>query len=905
MHVQPNVAAVSRRRHRLHALSIALAYCCANAPALAVEAPAKRVYEFNAGYFPGSSRVDLSQFNQGNVVLPGTYQASVVVNGQEVGSESLRFEAPAPGQSAQFCLDRKMLERFGLDMERVEAARAERTNVPAPALDDAALCRSIEDWVPEASVRFDEGEQMLSVQVPQLYMSRRPRGQVSAEQLDSGVTAAMLNYDANLYDNRAGGVRQTNGYLGLRAGFNIAGWLLRHDGSLAWDGTGGNRYQAGRTYAQHDVISLQSQFTMGQLYTHGDLFGSVRLRGVELATDDRMLPQSMVGYAPVVRGIADSNALVRILQRGVVLRELTVAPGPFEIEDLNATGFGGDLDVVVREADGREKTFTVPFSGTAQLLRPGYSRYAVSAGYVDSAQYAYQPYLIQAQLQHGLNNMLTGYAGVLKSEHYASAQLGASLNLPVGALSLDVTQARLVLPGQRLQGQSVQFRYSKQFGKWTNIAFGAYRYSTRGYVGVNEALGMRGEAERDGTVRDPDRYRSRLDATLRQSLGAGGGQLYATASSQDFWNRGGRVLSYSLGYNNRWRMVAYGLNAQRSTNLFDQRSDNEFSLTVSLPLGHAPRAPNLYSTLRQDRNGDTRVDVGLSGTLGDRREMQYGLNTSQGGGASSFGASGQYSGPWAALGGSYSQGNSQRSASFDVSGGVLVHGGGVTFAPTLGETIGLVHAPDAAGAQVDGGDGARVDARGYALVPALNPYRFNTVELDPRGTSSDVQLKTTTRTVAPRAGAVVWLDYPADKARAVLIKARRTDGSPLPFAASVFDAYGNSVGNVGQGSRVQLRSDEAEGLLTVRWGKLADQQCQLAYQLPARSEQAAGLPDLIDRAVCVDGPQLAATVPVPRVSAAPAQPATDAATRRGETGLPRGRSPQSSLPSLSLPGVTR
>ena len=905
MQVQLKTTLGGRRPGRVNALAAALAYCCVVASAQAVEAPAKRIVEFRSGHFPGSSRVDLSQFNAGNVVLPGVYPAAVQVNGEPAGAESLSFQAPAPGKGAQLCVDRLMLERFGADLERIDAEAADAGQVPTAGAGAPDECRSLEQWVAGASSRFDQGEQTLQVQIPQLYMSRRPRGYVSAAQLDSGVTAGLLHYSANVYESRIGGSSDTRGYLGLRAGFNAGGWLLRHQGSFSWDGKDGSQYQSGSTYAQRDIVALQSQLVLGQLYSSGDLFGSVRLRGVELATDDRMLPQSMVGYAPVVAGTAESNALVRVLQRGVVLREMTVAPGPFQIDDLNAVGYGGDLEVVVREADGREKSFTVPFSGAARLLRPGYSRYALSAGQVDSVQYGYMPYLLQAQLQRGLSNAVTGYAGVLKSEHYAAGQVGASLNTPIGALSLDLTQARLQLLDRHMQGHSVQLRYSKQLPKiGTSFVVGAYRYSTQGYLDVNQALRLRAETEELGTPRSVDRYRSRFEATLRQSLGDSGGQLYATAYSQDYWNRSGRALSYSVGYNNRWKSLGYGLMAQRSTSVASQRSDNEFSVTLTLPLGGSDRAPNLYSTVRRDRNGDAGVNLGLSGSAGRNRQLQYGVNATRANGESSFGANAGYQAPWAILGGSYSQGNAQRSASFDLAGGVLVHAGGITLAPNLGDTIGLIHAPDATGARVGDGDGARIDARGYALIPALTPYRFNTVELDPYGMSSDVVLKTTTRVVAPRFGAVVWLDYPTDSGRSVLIKARHADGHPLPFAASVLDAYGNNVGNVGQGSRLQLRSDETEGLLTVRWGSQHDEQCQITYQLPESIQKRQQTPDVVERAVCQSSPRLASEIPGQRVSAAPAAPAaTPLSTERRDAAPPRGRSAARPLPVLDVPGV--
>uniref|UniRef100_UPI0013C2EB8E fimbria/pilus outer membrane usher protein n=1 Tax=Klebsiella quasipneumoniae TaxID=1463165 RepID=UPI0013C2EB8E len=93
-----------------------------------------------------------------------------------------------------------------------------------------------------------------------------------------------------------------------------------------------------------------------------------------------MLPDSQRGYAPVVRGVAKSNARVTVLQGKSTLYETTVAPGPFAINDLYATNYAGDLTVVVTEADGSVSTFTVPFAAVPESIRPGQSRYSAIVG---------------------------------------------------------------------------------------------------------------------------------------------------------------------------------------------------------------------------------------------------------------------------------------------------------------------------------------------------------------------------------------------------------------------------------------------------------------------------------------------------------------------------------------------
>jgi outer membrane usher protein len=180
---------------------------------------------------------------------------------------------------------------------------------------------------------------------------------------------------------------------------------------------------------------------LATLYTDGQVFNSYGLRGIQLATDDRMLPQSLQGYAPVVRGVAQTNAKVTVRQNGVLIYQTTVAPGPFEIKDLYPTGYGGSLDVTVTEADGRVSNFSVPYASVVQLLRPGITRFDIAIGQLRNLSIGHEPAVVQAAVQHGFSNLLTGYAGIVGSQGYAAALVGTALDTRYGALAFDVTQA--------------------------------------------------------------------------------------------------------------------------------------------------------------------------------------------------------------------------------------------------------------------------------------------------------------------------------------------------------------------------------------------------------------------------------------------------------------------------------
>ncbi|KAH2807651.1 hypothetical protein KXV85_006252, partial [Aspergillus fumigatus] len=146
------------------------------------------------------------------------------------------------------------------------------------------------------------------------------------------------------------------------------------------------------------------RLTIGTSFSDGAVFDSFGFRGIALATDDRMRPDSQSGYAPMVRGIARTNARVRITQNGILLLETSVSPGPFQIDDLYPTGYGGDLVVTVLEADGGQQSFKVPYAALPQMLRPGILRYSLAGGeFRDGGVYTGQGF-VQGAVQYGLSN---------------------------------------------------------------------------------------------------------------------------------------------------------------------------------------------------------------------------------------------------------------------------------------------------------------------------------------------------------------------------------------------------------------------------------------------------------------------------------------------------------------------
>ncbi len=546
------------------------------------------------------------------------------------------------------------------------------------------------------------------------------------------------------------------------------------------------------------------------------------------------------------------------------------------------------------------RSFSVPYASVAQLLRPDTTRFDIAVGQLRIPSLGHDPNVVQATVQHGFSNLLTGYAGAVGSEGYAALLIGGAINTRYGAFALDVTQADTHLPSQSAQfGQSVRLSYSKVIpDTHTSLTVAAYRYSSSGFFSLTQAAIARDYAHRgldafnflpttiapNADTPQPEtpqqgllnpaqlaalsgsdyanalfgdsglqRQRSTFSITVSQQLGSRGGSLYLNALASDYWNRSGTDTQFQLGYNNSFQRLSYGVSATRTRDA-SGHYDNQYMLTFSVPMSVNASAPTLSANLTHDSTYGAQDQATLSGTLGSDNQFNYGATVSHSSAAdgSSGAANVGYRSPYAVLNGSYGKGDGYSQASLGASGAMVAHPGGVTFGQPTGDTVAIVDVPGGAGARLTNAAGARIDHFGYALVPYLTPYNLNTIQIDPKGLPLDVQLDATSTQVAPHAGAVVLLKFKTQTGRTIVVRARLGNGDALPFGAEVFNDEGVALGVVGQAGQILVRGVEHAGTLTARWQTEngTAQSCSFRYQIGPRAKGRRATYDEIE-ATCM------------------------------------------------------
>ena len=778
---------------------------------------------------PQQKTADLRYFAKSGGQQPGTYSVSIWVNNQEITRGEVTFIDSNGALQPQ--LTPAQLAEYGVNVSAFSAFQS---------LHEGQAFTHNERYIPDASSRFDFADQRLILSIPQAAMNVQSRGYVDPARWDDGIPAAFVNYNLTGSQTRHSDDNSQSSYLNLRSGVNLGAWRLRNVSSMEYDRT--RRWNSQSTWLQRDVKSLKSLLRMGDTFTTGDVFDSVQFRGIQLMSDDEMLPDSQRGFAPTIRGMAHSNAKVTISQHGYVIYETFVSPGAFAINDLYPTAQSGDLEVQVKESDGSVRTFTQPFSAVPFMLREGRVKYNLSAGRFRSAQRQGQsPTFLQGTLFYGLPAEFTLYGGSQLAQDYQAWALGVGRGLgELGSIGGDATWANTTAPsGKRSAGHSVRVQYQKDFaGTGTSFSLASYRYSSSGYYDFSEANTLE---SRNGLL---DNKRSREEISLSQAFG-GISSLAISAWSQEYWHSHSRDETLHLGFYSAWRGVTWGVGYYYTQSSDRQKADRSWSFNLSVPLfGPLSESAISYSTT-SDNSGRTSQQASLFGSLPHHPNLYYSLQQGyvNGGQGSNSSAALDYHGGYGTAQLGYRHDSASQQLTWGASGSVVAHPHGVTLGQTVGESFAIVRAPGAAEVAIQNGSNVHTDWRGYAVVPSLTAYRKNTITLDTESLADDADVELEGQTVIPGGGAVVQANYQTHIGTRVLFTLSDSHG-PLPFGASVRlrkaegDPGGAPVGMVADGGQVYLSGIPQEGTLDVAWN--ADnisRRCVLHFHLTDTVQQ--------------------------------------------------------------------
>ena len=680
--------------------------------------------------------------------MPGQTTVTLKVNGQNKGRTLAHFQ-----RQGELCFDKSLMEHAHI-------------RIPS---DYQEGCYDYLKLHPQTVVKADPGQEMIELVIPPEEIAQ-PGKTVTDFAMEG--TAAVLNYSAMSSRNEYSGGSSTWSQAQLEGGVNVAGWLLRTNQLLS-QSEGQFNSENSQTYLQRTFVNLRTTAQLGEVGMNNGLLQGTSLYGVSLSPESGLdAQQSMVR----VSGIANtSQARVEIRQQGTLVYSTLVPVGPFTLTDVALRNYTSDLSVTVVETDGTQHSYTIPASLYLQRLGNPAGLF-LAFGQV-SDDYNKKPLVLSAsggwRLLPGSNINL----GAILAWDFQAA--GVGLNTAPSSstlLSLKVNQS--YDHENARQGQSYRLEASLTSAIGISVTASAGYYSP-GYREFSEFI------DRGFTAIKKHDYSVGLQWQTSKA-GTFSASLYETKNR----NQSGKTRYINAGWGSNLFSAYVSTNWQHQLSDTNGKKDDLFYFNVSFPLGKS----NVNTYVRRE-GSSTRYGSTVMGNISNENGYSLGTEFDQKEKNQSVSAGLSSNLHYSQLMLNASLANdSQRSYSGSLQGGIVAHGEGVTFSPLpVRDTFGVVSLDQPiAGIKIDTPQGpVWTDARGYAVLPALNAWQNSRVELNTETLPKNMDVGNGTRFLSLGRGSVSKVQFAAVTQRRVLLEVTMQDGKKLPKNRAIMDTQGN------------------------------------------------------------------------------------------------------------------
>lgn len=697
-------------------------------------------------------KLDTSWFEQ--AIAPGEHMIDVELNGLSAQRMLIEFKQFSTN-NIEPCLSKAQL----VDL-----------NIKVPEV--SKRCYIATDISTMATTNYISSQSLLVFTVPDINIEKKDgKLKTPPSKWDEGVNSLKLNY--NSYISDTSNSSNVNGYLGVQALATFGMWRLKG---------GGNLYKNGSVYSSNlsdffvyrDVDAITSRANFGEIRTSNisAINGSLPLTGLRVAKATSMYKSHWSNYVPVLKDTALSSAKVTVLQNGLVLYSRVVPPGEFEIDDLDVSSTGADLELVIEESNGQIRRRTIPFTKLPSLLREGSFNYSISAGQYRNSNSSIQPAVLTGGLEYGLG-VITPKFSSLVSEQYYYGELGVTYDLgQFGAMSFEggATRYSSFDDKQDHSGFILKSLYAKQFYRSaTSLQLVGYQYRSPDFLSFEEYLSTANQT-------DPERaglgLRNRFEVSVNQPISEA--TLYLSYRYDTYHNSplSGTSLYSSLNFS--LGRVSVGMNYTISDSVlanYGVSSDKRLGLSLSLPFGEKNDSSVVFSSTHEQNTGAFNNQLSYNGRTGN---YDYSTTVSQttndtNTGNESVSAMVRNSTPYGQFSANIESNAETTSGSLSANGGLLIYEGGVVAAQYLGETTAIVQVDDAEELIVNHNPTLRTNKDGVVVIPYANDYGSNKVYINAEE-NSDVQLVEFSKNYVPRRGSTVLVNLKARVGKRVLVK---------------------------------------------------------------------------------------------------------------------------------------
>jgi outer membrane usher protein len=648
---------------------------------------------------------------------------------------------------------------FYLPVASLEALRVETERFEPAARDGRGWIRLAPGG--EVVIRYDEAAQRLDLVLPPSAF-RPTRIAVTAPAalpMTPAGRGLFLNYDLEADSGDGAGAAASGAF---EIGF-FAGPLLAEGNAIARVSRSGARAVRLDTRLTWDDPGHRRSLRLGDTITRGGVGGApFRIGGVQFARSFEVQPGFLTGPVPALAGSAALASVADLYVDGALTATREVPPGAFTLTGFPLVTGSGTVEMVVRDALGRETVVRQAYYAAPGLLRAGLTDFSYEIGFLRRdyavAGASYGPPAASATHRLGLTDRLTVEAHAAASARTQQGGGGADLAFPrLGLLRVSAAASR-----------------SRDGASGHSFAM-AFEHRSRGFSFGGSATRASEGYRQVGDDRSPPALDLRASAGLSERWGA----LGLSYLRRDY--RDGRADSEVAGGNASLRLGALGTLRLAARTSLSGPGDSAAELSLSTRLGPRTslgaaagvRDGAGFASLLLQRNAPAGEGWGYRAlaTAGPRESLVAALQLN-----TDFG---QYD---AEL--TYRDGRT--GARLRVSGGIGMAGGEMFAAQRLADSFAVVDAGQP-GVRVyaDNHLVGRTGGDGRVVVPRLRGYEENRIRLEVADLPLDVEVTSAETRVRPYARRGVAVDMRARRTRSALVRLERPGVGPVPAGATV------------------------------------------------------------------------------------------------------------------------
>jgi len=532
----------------------------------------------------------------------------------------------------------------------------------------------------------------------------------------AGSPSAFFNYGITLASGS--GLDLDSLTVPLELGVSGAGWLGLSDFAFTKSDTDEKFVRLLSRVIRDDPGGLRRLIVGDFQAFSGDLGGAATLGGLSISRDFSMGPFFIRTPGLSVTGMLSTPSEVEIYTNDILLKRYSLSPGEFEFLNLPNLNGAGKVEVLIRDAFGREERTVIPYYASRSLLQKGLHDYSYNLGFKRNGfgrdSFSYDGPAFLAYHRAGFSDSFTGGLRAEADGDVLNAGLTATMLLGNFGL-LDTSFAFSLGEGRSGYGVSSSYSYA---GRHFSGGLSARAFS-RDYA--NLSLSESG---------DKPRFEGAAGLGYRDRMF---GAVSATYAETDLYKEKDRKRMTFYYSRNLMRNVLLNVIASKTE---AEETSYEVFAGLTFILGRNTSA-GLSHTIRDDGPIETaslQQDPPYGTGFGYRAAVERVGNSDDRGAETGGNGFLQYRGAYGIYSAYYLRDAGESSYMFSAYGGVSFINRSLYLSRPVTDSFALVKVGEFENAQVNynNQEVGRTNSKGELLVPGLIAYYPNDISINDR-----------------------------------------------------------------------------------------------------------------------------------------------------------------------------